>query len=133
MEALISQMTVGELAQRAGVDVEALVALALGGKTSPAPAKSKSKKQAAAPAKAKKAAPAKAKGVDTRTAQGREAYQQAMLGYLQSEKGEKVGATQIRSAVGGTGLQARAALSVLIDGKKVRSEGKARAKRYWAK
>lgn len=124
-------MTVRELAAHAGLSVEALVALAHGRKPPAATSKATSKKAAVTPKT--KAAATGPNEVDTRNAKGRAAYQKAVLETLKAAKGEKLGAREIRAAVGGTGLQARTAITVLIESKKVRFEGKARATRYWAK
>ncbi len=74
------------------------------------------------------AAPA---AVNTRTAAGRQAYDDAMLEALKVEEAP-VSAAKLIAKVGGTKLQARMALNRLIDAKKVVWTGKARGTKYSA-
>ncbi len=69
--------------------------------------------------------------VNTRTAAGRQAYDNAMLEALKAEEAP-VSAAQLIAKVGGTKLQARMALNRLIDAKKVVWTGKARGTKYSA-
>jgi hypothetical protein len=67
--------------------------------------------------------------VNTRTEAGRAAYQDAILAFLKKQS-EPIGAAEVRKACGGTSLQARKALNVLIENEEVTFEGKARATKY---
>jgi hypothetical protein len=71
----------------------------------------------------------KAKPVNTRTPEGRSAYDNAVLEVVaQAERPIK--APEITAAVGGTALQVRKALARLIESEKITWEGKARGMRY---
>ena len=130
LEALVGGMSVGDLASHAGISVEEVISRVMGsGSAKPARTKPVSAKSTSG----SKPPKSSTTSVNTRTPGGRAAYQAAILKVLEAAKGEKLGAAQIRAQVGGTGLQARTALNVLIEAKKVKYEGKARATRYWAK
>ena len=82
------------------------------------------------PAKGRKGSgPVSAAKVNTRTPDGRAAYDEAVLGAV-AGVGEPASAPQIRSVAGGTELQARKALNRLIEAGKVTFTGKARGTRY---
>jgi len=91
--------------------------------------------EAAAPAEAKGrggARPArggKAKAVNTRTAEGRTEYDEALFQAVK-EHGGPVGAGALISKVGGTSLQARAGLARLIEAGRITWSGKARGTKY---
>ncbi len=68
--------------------------------------------------------------VNTRTQAGRAAYDKAILDALQELDGGPVSGAQIKAKVGGTSLQARAALNRLIEAGSVTFEGKARGTKY---
>ena len=68
--------------------------------------------------------------VDTRSTSGREAYETAVLGAVESAM-DAVSAVEVRAAVGGTAQQARAALNRLIEAGRVKYRGKARGTRYF--
>jgi hypothetical protein len=71
----------------------------------------------------------KTKPVNTRTPEGRNAYDNAVLEVVaQAERPIK--APEITAAVGGTALQVRKALARLIESEKITWEGKARGMRY---
>lgn len=73
----------------------------------------------------------KTKAVNTRTPEGRRAYDAAVLEIV--EKSERpIKAPEITALVGGTALQVRKSLARLIDLGKVTWEGKARGMRYSA-
>ena len=74
---------------------------------------------------------AKAKLVNTRTPEGRRAYDTAVLTIVE-ESEQPLKAPEITAKVGGTALQVRKALARLIDNGKVTWEGKARGMRYSA-
>ncbi len=74
-----------------------------------------------------------AKAVDTRSATGRDAYDQHVLSIVKEGKGTKVSAQDIRKMAGGTPEQARRALNRLIEAGKIDYTGKARATRYFSK
>jgi len=153
-------MSVAELAQRCGRSVAQLVELAFGAGAPRAAAKRgpgrppgsgkkrgrppgsgrkpgrPPKSAAAAPAAASaapaaKGKPGKAAAVDTRAAAGRTKFDDAVLAALRGGKG-RVKAVELRKKVGGTSLQIRAALHRLIEGGKIKSQGKARGTTYSA-
>lgn len=80
------------------------------------------------PSKASK--PSKAGAVNTRTPDGRAKYDAAVLDFVKSGPKDGVSATDVRTACGGTALQARTSLNRLIEAEKLAWEGKARATRY---
>ena len=131
LESLVGSMTLAELSAKTGTSVADIVAFASKQRTS-AP-KAKPTKAAKSPApKAKAKAPSK--GVNTRTAEGRAAYDAAVRAWLKehSSKQDPQPASAVIEACGGTGLQARTTLARLIEAKKARFVGKARATKYWA-
>ena len=91
--------------------------------------------EAAAPALAKgrggagKARAGKAKSVNTRTAEGRAEYDEALFQAVK-ENGGPVGAGVLIAKVGGTSLQARAGLARLIEAGRITWSGKARGTKY---
>ncbi|MEM6290038.1 MAG: hypothetical protein AAGA54_02200 [Myxococcota bacterium] len=119
-------MTLSELADRSGKSVSDIIAWALPGKAGGAKAPRPAPKKAAPKAAA---GGGKSKVVNTRTPEGRAAYDEAVLQAVGSFK-SPAGSSQLRKKVGGTPLQMRTALNRLIDEKKVTYEGKARATRY---
>lgn len=143
LETLVSNMTVAQLAELAGMDVDSMVSLVLGkarkgagaAKESPTPrgrrkaAAAESTTQAAAPAQA---APAPSKKHNTRTREGREALDQAILSFLKKQ-GDPARAIDVRNGVGGTAAQVRTRLNVLIEQGKVSFKGRASGTRYKAK
>lgn len=70
-------------------------------------------------------------GVNTRTPEGRAAYDEALLKAVKSAKAP-IGAGRIIAEVGGTPLQARSGLARLIDAGKITWTGKARGTKYEA-
>ncbi|MEZ4452255.1 MAG: hypothetical protein R3B09_22505 [Nannocystaceae bacterium] len=84
---------------------------------------------AEAPAPAAPAKASKPKKVETRTPAGRLAYDDAMLAALREMDGP-VGVAALMGKVGGSNLQARAALNRLIAAGKITWAGKARGTRY---
>lgn len=91
--------------------------------------------EAAAPAEGKArggARPArggKAKAVNTRTAEGRTEYDEALFQAVK-DHGGPVGAGALIAKVGGTSLQARAGLARLIEAGRITWSGKARGTKY---
>jgi hypothetical protein len=73
----------------------------------------------------------KARAVNTRTPEGRKAYDSAVLQVVK-EAASPIKAPEITSRVGGTALQVRKALARLIETGAVTWEGKARGMRYTA-
>jgi len=71
----------------------------------------------------------KAKAVNTRTAEGRAAYDESLFQALQ-ESGSPTGAGALISKVGGSSLQARAGLARLIEAGRITWSGKARGTKY---
>lgn len=141
LEQLVANMTVAQLAELAGTDVDSMVALVLG-KTKRAAAKTaqaaprrgrKRAEAADAGAVAQNDAPASSgDGHNTRTRAGREALDAAILGFLK-EQSEPVRALDIRKGVGGTAAQVRTRLNFLIEKKKVNYTGRASGTRYKSK
>jgi hypothetical protein len=82
--------------------------------------------------KPKAAAAADADGVDTRTAEGRAAYDGNVLTALKAATGPQ-SASDLTSKVGGSPLQIRTALARLIEAGSVNWSGRARGTRYTAK
>ena len=121
---LLKTLTIGDL-------LEADVGLA-----APETGKSRKGRKSAADGKggrkrkAKKEAEASAPaGVETRTAAGRERYDRTVLAAIKGAE-SPISAEELRAKVGGTPLQARAALARLINAGSVTWEGKARGTRY---
>jgi hypothetical protein len=71
----------------------------------------------------------KAKAVNTRTPEGRAAYDEALFKALEAA-GAPTGAGALISKVGGTSLQARAGLARLIEAGRITWSGKARGTKY---
>lgn len=113
-------MTVAELSDRSGKSVEAIVDWAMGGASGPRKA-----------TKASNSGRVTGKLVNTRTKEGRVAYDQSVLDTVKQAP-SPIGATAIRQEVGGTPLQVRAALDRLIESGAVSYQGRARATRYSA-
>lgn len=90
--------------------------------------------EAAAPAEGKgkpgrRGAGGKAKAVNTRTAEGRAAYDESLFQAVQ-ESGGPAGAGALIAKVGGSSLQARAGLARLIEAGRITWSGKARGTKY---
>jgi len=148
LEQLVGNMTVAQLAELAGMDINAVVELVLGAKGSgskAAPAKRGRKpgRKAAAPAAAaaapeadaapaEAAAPAPEGGHNTRTRAGRDALDAAIIDFLRNQE-EPVRALDIRKGIGGTAAQIRTRLNFLIEQSKVTYKGRASGTRYKAK
>ena len=141
LENLIASMSVAQLAEMAGMDVESMVTLVLerGGRGTAAPkAKGRrggrKKAEAAEGEAATQAAPAKKSGSghNTRTKAGRDALDAAILEFLGSQS-DPVRALDIRKGVGGTSAQVRTRLNYLISQSKVAYKGRASGTRYWTK
>lgn len=79
--------------------------------------------------KAKAAGKGKARSVNTRTPEGRRAYDNAVLQIVKDAE-SPIKAPEITARVGGTALQVRKALARLIETGSVTWEGKARGMRY---
>ena len=133
-------MTVGQLAEVAGLSIDEVVSLVL---TKAAvrrsrgvakPPKNHARSQQAPRAgeiELDAAALSRASEHNTRTRLGREALDAAILDFLRS-RNEPVPAAEIREAVGGTPAQIRARLNHLIEETgDVAFEGRASATRYW--
>ena len=71
----------------------------------------------------------KAKAVNTRTAEGRAAYDEALFQAVK-ESGGPAGAGALISRAGGSSLQARAGLARLIEAGRITWSGKARGTKY---
>lgn len=82
------------------------------------------------PGKVKNGKPkVKTKSVNTRTPEGRKAYDAAVLAVV-AESDRPIKAPEITSRVGGTALQVRKSLARLIELSQITWEGKARGMRY---
>lgn len=140
LEALVSSITLSDLAQRSGRTVEEIVAWALRDeRPAQTPRRTVAPKPIAAvpsPAQAPEPVSRRSAGgsktVNTRTPEGRTRYDEAVLALVQ-ESNAPVAAATIRDRLGGTPLQVRAALNRLIDEGKVTYKGRARAMRYTAR
>jgi hypothetical protein len=155
LEQLVGNMTVAQLAEAAGMDIDAVVGLVLGNrgvgaaKAAPA-AKGKSGRKPGRPPKATQeqmqaalaatedddeddeGAESGGDGHNTRTRTGRAELDQAILDYLKSQP-EPVRALDIRKGIGGTAAQIRTRLNYLIEKNKVTYKGRASGTRYRAK
>ncbi len=101
------------------------------------PVKSASVKAAVSSPKssAKMGRPAKrddadSESVNTRTEEGRTAYDDAVFSFVQ-ENGGRVSANQIRSACGGNGDQCRKSTARLLESSRLGYEGVARGTKYF--
>ena len=125
LEEFVGSMTLSELANRSGRSVGQIVAWALPGNSGG--------NKAAAPRSPAKKTSAKASGggknVNTRTPEGRAAYDAAVLNAV-SASNKPIGSSKLRKSVGGTPLQLRTSLNRLIEEDKVTYQGKARATKY---
>lgn len=129
LDHLVANMTVQQLADVAGTSVEEVVQAVVRGSdkgllTMAAVADT--------PASPRLGSDRKLGGIDTRSAAGRTAYDNALLGVLK-DTGEPMSAEQLRGVVGGTALQARSRLKALVKKRKVESSGRARATKYEAR
>lgn len=129
-------MSVAQLAELAKMDVDSMVALVLGqgtGTGNKGAAASKAK-QSGRPRKAAGRKPAKSSGSghNTRTKEGRDALDAAILACL-AEATEPMRALDVRRKVGGTAAQVRTRLNFLISKNKVSYKGRASGTRYTAK
>jgi hypothetical protein len=137
LEALVGSMSIAELSQRSGKSVGQIVDWALGkggpGRRPAAPAAAPSggaaRGRTAATSSSGGGGGSGPKSVNTRTPTGRAAYDEAVLGAVQSSRGP-IGAGALRRKVGGTALQVRTALNRLIEAGQINYEGRARATRY---
>ena len=132
---LLKGLTVGDLLQAAGA---AITAEPVRPAAKPAKvAKTRGRRPASdvAPPKVSvvrppvKSSPKTSAEVETRTATGRDHYDQSVLIAIRGF-GKPMSAEELRSEVGGTPLQARASLARLINAGTVTWEGKARGTRY---
>lgn len=149
LEQLVANMSVAQLAEMAGMDVDTMVSLILGKGKGAAPARKTAKKAGRRPGRppASQAAPAAAEGaaqapaaapsgddggLNTRTREGRNRLDAAILDFLK-EQTDAVRALDIRRGIGGTSAQVRTRLNFLISKKKVTYTGRASGTRYRAK
>ncbi len=124
-------MTLSELADRSGKSVTQIIAWALPGKSGGAKASApRAKTPARAGGGGGKGGGGKA--VNTRTPEGRAAYDVDVLNAVQGAN-KPVGSSYLRKKAGGTSLQMRTALNRLIEAGKVTYQGKARATKYSAR
>jgi hypothetical protein len=115
LETTVGRMTVAELAAHSGRQVREIIDYALGDDDDDA--------------FEARAANHDAPPVDTRTAAGRYAYDQAVFTVLAAHDGP-MSALEIREHVGGTSVQMRGALARLVEDEIVTSTGQAAAPRY---
>jgi hypothetical protein len=135
LEDLVGAMSLSELAQRSGKSVQAIVDYALGGKTTPRPSSSapsgngvpsRAGKKATTKKGARRAA---SRSVNTRTPEGRAAFDERVLDAVRSLGGSAQSA-DIERIVGGTPEQRRVALARLLKSRKLTRSGKARSTAY---
>jgi uncharacterized membrane protein len=134
LETFISTMTLAELSAKTGKSVTAIAEFAVNGKAHNKTADIEVSAEASEPkakTKAKKAK-AKASGVNVRSAEGREAYREAVYTAV-VEHGDFVGAETLRATVGGEATQLRAALKALVADKRLSVKGQARGTMYGVK
>jgi hypothetical protein len=128
LEDLVASMSVRELSERGGRTVTEIAIFALGGATpssrKTSPATSRPVRNGASSDKPRAGA------VDTRSASGRAGYETAVYGVVRDAT-DVVSANDVRAKVGGTAMQARAALNRLIEQGRIRCKGKARGTRYF--
>jgi hypothetical protein len=128
LEDLVASMSVRELSERSGRTVSEIAVFALGGARSPS---NTTPRTTPNPARNGAASPKPRGGaVDTRSAAGRAAYEAAVHGVVRDAT-DVVSANDVRANVGGTAMQARAALNRLIEQGRIRYKGKARGTRYF--
>lgn len=155
LEQLVGNMTVAQLAEAAGMDIDAVVGLVLGNKGATAQVAAKAAPAAKGRGGRKPGRPPKAAAVqeaapeaeadeddegdegggdghNTRTRTGRAELDQSILDYLKSQS-EPVRALDIRKGIGGTAAQIRTRLNYLIEKGKVTYKGRASGTRYRAK
>ncbi len=148
LEQLVGNMTVAQLAEAAGMDIDAVVGLVLGragAAKAAAAAPVVAKRKPGRPRKVVAQDPAPAavtaasddegddgEGHNTRTRTGRMALDQAILDFLKAQS-EPVRALDIRKGIGGTAAQIRTRLNYLIEKNKVTYKGRASGTRYRAK
>lgn len=147
LEALVSSMTLSDLAERSERSVEDIVNWALGGNRAAATAGAKRTQPVATRAAAPTTPPpipmvesggasrrpasssSVPKNINTRTPEGRARYDAQIL-KLVGEADGPIAAATLRKKVGGTPLQVRASLNRLIESGQVQYQGRARATRY---
>lgn len=130
LEEFVGSMTISELADRSGRSVSQIIAWALPGKSGgskPAAPRAASKKPATKASAG--ASTGGGKNVNTRTPEGRAAYDVAVFEAVSASK-KPIGSSKLRKAIGGTPLQLRTSLNRLIEDGKVTYQGKARATKY---
>lgn len=128
LSGLLRSITVGDLMGGGGGGAEAPARKARGGRKARQGAGGG--KRGGKPGRKAKAPAADA--VDTRTAEGRGAYDQSVLAALKAASGPQ-SASDLTSKVGGSPLQIRTALARLIEAGSVNWSGRARGTRYTAK
>lgn len=127
---LLRNLTVGDLLRSgAAASVAAPTRPRGAGKRSRGGAKAPKEAKEAKESAPKAAKAAKAGVVDTRSAAGRERFDQTVLAAIKAAA-SPISAEELRGQIGGTPLQARSALARLINAGKVTWEGKARGTRY---
>jgi hypothetical protein len=130
LETLVASMTLSELAAKTGRSLSSIVDFAMsngrGRSTAPPSA---SRTPSGSKVTTSRGGGRRSKGIDTRTANGREAYDTAVRRAIEAARAP-IGASQIRGKVGGTPQQARAALHRLIEAGTITYTGQARATKY---
>jgi hypothetical protein len=129
LESLVAGMTLSELSAKTGCPLSSIVSFAMGSTSGQAARAASSSRVAKTDKPASNGKGRKSNGVNTRTSSGREAYDSAIQGIIEAARGP-VGASAIRSKVGGTPQQARAALHRLIEAGTITYTGQARATKY---
>jgi len=132
LENLVGDMTLSDLSARTGRSVAEIVdyAVRTGRRAhSNGVARTTNGTTPGASKTANRSSPTKGRAVNTRTAEGRESYDDAVLEAVRSSR-SRIGATKIRRQVGGTPQQVRTALHRLIERGAIDFEGQARATTY---
>ena len=135
LENLVGDMTLSDLSARTGRSVAEIVdyAVRTGQRArstrSNGVARTSNGKTLRTSKTTKQSKPTSSKAVNTRTAQGRDRYDDAVLQAVRSSR-SRIGAARIRRQVGGTPQQVRTALHRLIERGAIDFEGQARATTY---
>lgn len=127
LEALVASLTIEDLADRSGRSVTEIVGFALG---APSNASRRSPTKGAKKTVVHSASSGN-HDVNTRSLDGRRQYESDVLTALQEAPGW-TSAAELRQKVGGTPMQARAALNRLIQEGRITYQGQARATKYRA-
>lgn len=130
LESIVGTLTVGELASRSGRTIGEIVSFAVEG-ASPTRSSNASRKREVVVVE-RPVAKSKRNGVNTRTPDGRAEYDEDLFNALE-ESADWMGAGALRKRVGGSPLQARTALTRLVESNRIEFRGRARSTMYRAR